>query len=650
MRRFLLPLLAALFPLIGFAQQEKVYTFRADVLVDTSGYISVQEDIRIFSRGDVFKRGITRALPLSRSDKDGQMIRVDYDVESVRKDGKPENFFTEKQDGDLVIYVGNRDVFLQPGRYLYTMDYKTAGQIGFFDDYDELSWNVNALSDYPLDTVSAVIRLPEGAKALSYRCYTGQYGSSESNCTTDTLADGSLYFEAINLAPQEMLTVSVAFTKGVVRQPVVQQSGFSKPVPTTFFAKNGLPIVSGIVFLLLLAYYFFTWRKYGIDPPKPTVIPQFSPPDGLSPASVGMLNKEKYGDNLITSSIVNLAVKGYIRIKEEMKTTLLWRKDRSYRLIKLKESDTENPLSREENLNFGDLFKNSNEVLLDGSYDENVANWVRSFKFDLNHQYNSILKEGTNRKFMIFPWMMLIVYFLFLFYFVVFEPIDQIGRFIVVALISFPVSLILSFILRKILKKSKIKWFGYVLGTAFVVGALSLLAFYSFKQLSVNAVGFIIGFPLILVSFLAYNFLIKRPGERKLYFQSQIEGLKMYMSAAEEKQLQFFNPPAVTPEVFEQLLPYAIALDMAAIWGEKFQNTIATAMQQPQPYQPPWFTGTVMQPARFGYLLNSTLSNTVNHAATPPQPSGSGGGNWGSGSFGGGFSGMGGGGGRVGGW
>lgn len=648
MQRILFSLFAVLFPLVGFARGEKVYTFRSDVLIDTSGYISVREDIRIYAKGEVFKRGITRALPLNRSDRDGKMIPVNYDIESVKKDGKPENFFTGREGGDLVIYVGNKDVFLDSGWYSYTINYKTAGQIGFFEDYDELSWNVNALSDYPLDTVSAVIRLPEGAEVLSYRCYTGKYGTTESNCRADTLSDGSLYLEAVNLAPQEMLTVSIGFTKGVVRQPATQESGFSKPVPTTFFAKYGLPVVSAILFLLLLAYYFFTWRKYGIDPPKPVVIPQFSSPEGLSPASVGMLYKEKYWDDLITSSIVNLAVKGFLRIKETEKSSFLRRKDRIYTLIKTKDDD--NTLPKEEGIVLRDLFKDKGEVVLDGKYNSDIANLMNSYRYDLNKQYNPVLKEGANRKFMVLPWMMLVVYFGFLLYFVRFEPVSQIGTFIVVALVSFPVAMVLSMVLRKILKKSKIRWFGYVVGTALVVGSLSLLIFFSLKQLSVNAVGFIIGFPLIIISFLAYGFLIKRPGERKLYLQSQIEGLKMYMDTAEEKQLQFFNPPAVTPEIFEQLLPYAIALGMEDIWGEKFQYTILTAMQQPQPYQPPWFTGTVMRPARFGHMLNSTLSNTVNHAATLPQSSGSGGGNWGSGSFGGGFSGMGGGGGRVGGW
>jgi hypothetical protein len=37
-----------------------------------------------------------------------------------------------------------------------------------------------------------------------------------------------------------------------------------------------------------------------------------------------------------------------------------------------------------------------------------------------------------------------------------------------------------------------------------------------------------------------------------LSLQADIEGLQMFISLAEEKQMQFFNPPKVTPEVFEK--------------------------------------------------------------------------------------------------
>lgn len=647
MLRFLLFPLFLCLSLLLQAQEERMYTFRSDITVDTSGVIYVQEDIRIYAEGDLYKRGITRALPLLRSEQNGNRIRMKYTVAEVRKDGRPVNFFTKEEGDDLVIYVGDRNVFLDPGFYTYRITYETAGQIGFFDDYDELAWNVNGRSDRPIDTVSAVIHLPAEAKITSFHCYTGRYGSSESRCTADTLMDGSLYVESVNLQPNEMLTVAAGFPKGIVRQPVIE---VEKPRELTAFDKKGLPYVTVIALLFLLIYYFFTWKKFGIDPPKPTVIPQFSPPSGLSPASVGLLNREKYVSDLVTSSIVNLAVKGYLRIKETEKKSIFGiRRDRIYTLIKLKETDASLP--KEESIVMRDLFHDGDEIMLDGEYNTNVENMMDSFKFDLNSQYSPILKEGRNLKFHAVPWIVMLVYFGFLTYFVTFEPVEQIILFLGSALLSFFVITIIALVLRKVFRKSNIKWFGYTFGAALAAGALSLLFFFPSRDLSVNAMGFIAGFPLMIIGYLMYAYLIKRPGERKLHYQSQIEGLKMYMSAAEEKQLQYFNPPKVTPAVFEALLPYAIALDMEEIWGEKFQHSLlASAMPDNPPYFPPWYAGTVMQPADFGHTLNSTLSNTVNHAAIPPQTSGSGGGNWGSGSFGGGFVGMGGGGGSVGGW
>ncbi len=646
MHKLLLGFLLMFSSVLVMAQDEKVYTFHSDIRIDTSGVIAVREHIRVYAKGDVFKRGITRSLPLSRRDVDGNRINVNYNVSEVLQDGNPVNFFTKNEGGDLTIYVGEKDKFLQPGYYSYEILYETAGQIGFFTDYDELSWNVNALSDRTIDTVSAAIYLPQGAELLSYRCYTGTYSSTESNCQSDSLEDGSLFVSSVNMPPEEILTVSAGFTKGVVSQPVPP-----KPKELTFFDKNGLPILSIIALMLLLAYYFFTWRKHGIDPPKPVVIPQFSPPEGLSPASVGILHQENYNNDFITGSLVNLAVKGFIRIKETEERGGIFgqRKDRRYTLIKLKDGD--NTLPKEESVILHDLFRSNNEVKLTGEYNEDVANMMFSFQNALNSQYSPILREGLNLKFHILPWILMVMYFFSLTYFVAFEPIDQMMSFFGIAIFSFVVLFILSLILRKIFAKSKTKWFGYVFAGSMIIGAIALLFVFPSNSLSVNAVAFIVAFPLIIISYLAYAYLIKRPGERKLHFQSLIEGMKMYIDTAEEKQLQYFNPPQVTPEVFETLLPYAIVLDMEEIWGEKFEKSFLSAMVQPEPYQPPWFSGSVLRPAFFGHTLNSTLSNTVNHAAIRPvETSSGGGGNWSSGSFGGGSSGMGGGGGRVGGW
>ena len=47
---------------------------------------------------------------------------------------------------------------------------------------------------------------------------------------------------------------------------------------------------------------------------------------------------------------------------------------------------------------------------------------------------------------------------------------------------------------------------------------------------------------------------------------AEVEGLKLYISAAESSRIEFFNPPGETPEVFERLLPWAFALGLAKTW------------------------------------------------------------------------------------
>lgn len=584
--RILLSWLLFFSSLVLVAQEEKITSFHSDITVAESGSLTVRETIQIYAAGDIFKRGITRALPLTRRDIDNNRIGVDYIIREVLVDGKPVNYFTEKEGGDLVVYVGERDRYLSPGNYRYEILYETAGQIGFFDDYDELSWNVNGLSGKTMDSVGAVVRLPAGADVISSHCYIGRQGSGDSNCTTETDEVGTLVVQANNLPSNEMLTLSVGFTKGIVTQPPEQL-----PRTFTWFERKGLVLLSSLFLVFLFAYYIYTWRRYGVDPPKPVVIPQFSPPDGLSPASVGMLYKGHYLDDFVTASIVNLSVKGFIRIDEVVEKGGLFglRSDKRYALARLKETDDKLPA--EEQIVMRSLFRKTESVTLTGKYDETIAMMMRDYHKSLKKQHGSVLNEGRNLKFHLVPWLAFIAYFIVM------------VRFVTDDLLQF----------------------------------------------TANRNALVATLLLGLVSYLLYAWLIVRPGERKLHYRSAVEGLKMYLDVAEEKQLQFFNPPEVTPALFEQLLPYAIALDMEKVWGDKFEKAFLSSALEPESYRPAWYGGRYVNAALFGHALNSTLSNTLSHAAMQPQSS-SGGGKWSSGSFGGGFSGMGGGGGRVGGW
>jgi uncharacterized membrane protein len=137
-----------------------------------------------------------------------------------------------------------------------------------------------------------------------------------------------------------------------------------------------------------------------------------------------------------------------------------------------------------------------------------------------------------------------------------------------------------------------------------------------------------------------YQYLIKQPSKEKLRKQSLIDGFKMYMGAAENEQLKFHNPPQMTPQVFEALLPFAMVMGVDQIWGQKFDELLKKTAAE---YQNTWYYGGVMNHYAFANTLNSSLTQSIQSASTKPSSSS-------SGSGGGGFSGGGGGGGGGGGW
>jgi uncharacterized membrane protein len=124
---------------------------------------------------------------------------------------------------------------------------------------------------------------------------------------------------------------------------------------------------------------------------------------------------------------------------------------------------------------------------------------------------------------------------------------------------------------------------------------------------------------------------------------SEAEGLKLYMDTAEKERLEMFNPPDETPELFERLLPYALALDVAKTWGNRFEKVLTQAG-----YKPEWYSG----PSPFLFLngtglndFSSSLGNSIGQSMAPRSAPGTS-----SGMGGGGFAGGGGGGGGAKGW
>ncbi|HZH69914.1 MAG TPA: DUF2207 domain-containing protein [Flavobacteriaceae bacterium] len=156
----------------------------------------------------------------------------------------------------------------------------------------------------------------------------------------------------------------------------------------------------------------------------------------------------------------------------------------------------------------------------------------------------------------------------------------------------------------------------------------------------------VITFILMVVMALIFTYLIKAPTPKGRKLMDEIEGFKMYLSVAEQRQLESVHHPKLTVEKFEAYLPYAIALGVENSWAKKFEKEVLQALQDTssKSYSPVWYVAAgsaVFSPSKFTSGMGSAFSSAIASASTPPGSS--------SGSSGG-FSGGGGGGGGGGGW
>jgi uncharacterized membrane protein len=137
-----------------------------------------------------------------------------------------------------------------------------------------------------------------------------------------------------------------------------------------------------------------------------------------------------------------------------------------------------------------------------------------------------------------------------------------------------------------------------------------------------------------------FKHLLKAPTRRGRAIIDHLEGFRHYLGVAEADRLELENPPERTPALFEQFLPYALALDVEQRWAEQFTDVFARV-----DYEPGWYAGDnfhALGTTAFASSLGAGFSSAIASASTAPGST--------SGSGGRGSSGGGGGGGGGGGW
>ena len=196
--RACLALLTSVFLIVPLARaDERILDYHSDIEVFPDGPMQVTETIRVRAEKQEIKRGIYRDFPTDYRDRLGNRYRVGFEVVDVGRDGRAEDWHTQPIANGVRVYVGNKNVYLDSGDYTYALTYRTNRQLGFFDDHDELYWNVTGnFWSFPIDQARARVVLPEGvpAEQLAAEAYTGAMGAQGSDYRASVGYDGSVQF------------------------------------------------------------------------------------------------------------------------------------------------------------------------------------------------------------------------------------------------------------------------------------------------------------------------------------------------------------------------------------------------------------------------------------------------------------------------
>ncbi len=614
--------------------KELIRTFHSRIEVHADASLTVTEKITVLAAGGNIKRGIYRDFPTRYTDRLGTSRRVGFAVLEVRRNGRPEPYHIKTIANGKRVYIGHQDQLIDKGEHSYELVYVTDRQLGFFEHFDELYWNVTGTDwIFPIAHAVAEVRLPGGAEALSTAAYTGRHGERGDDYVADLTEKGVVRFEATRtLGPGEGLSVAVSWPKGLVREP-----GAAKRVGW-FLTGNGQALISLIGLVLLLAYYVLAWSRVGRDPAKGTVIPLFSPPQGFSPAAMRTLARMDFDHKAFAAAVVNAAVKGALKIQDTGSGFRLEKTGRGHK-----------GLSSGEKAMLAGLFASGTRLDLNRKNHKTVRRAVTALQTTLRSELEKVYFQ-TNKGWLI-PGVLLSLAMVT--GVVLFSRDLGTALFMTVWLSIWTMGTV--GLVWQALSRWKSAFAGQGLRLMDKGGALFMTLFaLPFLAGEIFGLGMFVqaASPIAAVALLAVTgvnvlfwHLLKAPTLSGRSVMDRIEGFRLYLGVAEKERLSVLHPPEQTPELFERYLPFALALDLEHEWSEQFAEQLARSGQKLEGYSPSWYSGRSLGSLGSRGLagsLGASLSGAVSASASAPGSS--------SGSTGGGSSGGGGGGGGGGGW
>lgn len=557
-----------------------VESFDAVIGLTTAGDLEVVETLAV-----VFvtpHHGIERYITISDRTPLGERVTIDLRVGEVTMDGANVAVEARRSGSHQYLRIGDPDRTIT-GTHVYRIAYTAGRALLFHDDYLQLYWNVTGNDwEIPIRRATAVFALPPGTPSenVSTTSYVGPKESTALGQPVTVDATGRFVFATGAINPGSGLTIDVSIPRSLL--PIT---------PPTLTQKLGRFLWDNKLAALpmaTLAFMIVLWSRIGKDPRKGVIAPAFEPPSNLGPGAAGVLVDDRMDLRDVSAMVIGLAVDGYLTIREDAPgDESLADKARSW---------------------FGGSTTRYTFVRGQRSPDDLFAA-ERAL-------YDAIFPDQEAKE----------------------TPLDALENRFYRHLPTIRLRLFDDVIAKKLYPRNPERVRAAYAGWA---GALVAAGAGLGVWLQSLYVGVAVALSGLVV--LCFAPIMPRKTTQGASALAEVLGLAEYIQRAEVDRIEFTDAPAKSPERFEKLLPYAVALGLTSIWIRQFEGLLRVP--------PQWYSGGATFNAHlFGLSLGRLTSGMQSTFVSMPRTAASSGRSaWGGrSSFGGGFSGggFGGGGGR----
>ena len=318
----------------------EIKSYDIDMTVNENNSFDITETINVNFNEE--RHGIIRKIPIINSIKRNDNTKS-TNIAIISNIEVNEEYKKSLENKNINLKIGSADQTIM-GEHTYIIKYKYYIGKDPIKDADELYFNLIGTEwDTNIDKVNFKITMPKEFDSSSLGFSSGYRGSTDSS--------------------NVKYSVNGNVITGYIVEPLKSNQGLTVRLTLpnwyfvnfwTYLEKYSAKIIIGLcgIFILIAA---ILWLKYGKDEKVIETI-EFYPPEGYNSAEVGSLYYGSAHAMNITSLLIYLANKGYLKIEEVKDKKLFGDK---FKIIKLKEYDGNN---YEEEAFFNGLFRRKDEV------------------------------------------------------------------------------------------------------------------------------------------------------------------------------------------------------------------------------------------------------------------------------------------------